>query len=217
MLVSNMEAAFDSAAIEAEERGLKGCALNMATASRGADHLRSRPIPEGMFLPAPVLEEVYGRPVSPDPHSYEGKPWMVVRSERWNAVSDMTGICRFLTKGFFSPNMLDTGDFTALVNAATGVGLSPKEVDLCAERLIGIERLFNLREGLTRADDTLPERYFREDSTSFGPLGGTHIHRDRFGQMLDEYYELHGWDRSGVPGEETRRRLGLEGEAGGRL
>jgi aldehyde:ferredoxin oxidoreductase len=199
-------------AIEAEERGLKGCALNMATASRGADHLRSRPIPEGMLLPSSVLQETYGRAVSSDPHSYEGKPWMVVCSERWNAISDMTGICRFLTKGFFSPNMLDQEDFTALVNAATGLEMSSEEIEACGERLVNIERLFNLREGLARADDTVPERYYQEDSSSFGPLGGTHIHRDRFQQMLDEYYELHGWDRQGVPAEETLNELRLAKE-----
>ncbi|MFC1962529.1 aldehyde ferredoxin oxidoreductase family protein [Chloroflexota bacterium] len=201
-------------AIEAEERGLKGCALNMATASRGADHLRSRPIPEGMFLPPSALKDIYGRPVSSDPHSYEGKAWMVVCSERWNAISDMTGICRFLTKGFFSPNMLDPEDFTALVNAAAGLEMSPDEIEACGERLINIERLFNLREGLVRGNDTVPERYYQEDSTSFGPLGGARIHRDKFHQMLDEYYELHGWDRQGVPAGETLSESSLDREPG---
>jgi hypothetical protein len=133
----------------------------------------------------------------------DGKPWMVFCSEKWNAVSDMTGICRFLTKGFFSPHMLDHVDFAGLVNAATGMDMTPQEIEACGERLVTLERLINLREGLTRADDTVPERFFKEDSTSFGPLGGDHIHRDKFSQMLDEYYELHGWDREGKPGDQS--------------
>jgi aldehyde:ferredoxin oxidoreductase len=108
--------------------------------------------------------------------------------------------------------MLDQEDFTALVNAATGLEMSSEEIEACGERLVNIERLFNLREGLARADDTVPERYYQEDSSSFGPLGGTHIHRDRFQQMLDEYYELHGWDRQGVPAEETLNELRLAKE-----
>ena len=195
---------------EAEERGLKGCALNMATASRGADHLRSRPIPEGMFLPAEVLSRIYGDKVSPDPQSYEGKARMVTESEKWFTIPDMFGMCKFTARGFMSPShYLSYVDYTEMANAATGLDLSPQQVLEAAERVITLEKMFNLREGLKREDDTLPMRFFEERSTNFGPLGGQIIERDKFNKMLDEYYELHGWDRNGVPTEETLNRLGL--------
>jgi aldehyde:ferredoxin oxidoreductase len=198
---------------EAEERGLKGCALNMATASRGADHLRSRPIPEGMFLPADVLRDIYGDSVSPDPQSYEGKARMVAESERWFTVPDMLGMCKFSARGFMSPkHYLGCEDYTEFANAVTGLDMTPQQMLEIAERVITLERMFNLREGMRREDDTLPKRFFEERSTSFGPLGGQIIDRAMFGQMLDEFYELHGCDREGVPTGETLDRLGLSRE-----
>ena len=195
-----------------EERGLKGCALNIATASRGADHLRSRPVPEGMFLPADFLERLYGGPVSPDPASYEGKALMVTVSERWFALADMLEVCKFTVRGFFSPHFPGPEQWAPVVNACTGWGTTPQELELAAERAVTLERIFNLREGLSRAHDTLPRRYFEEE-TRMGPMAGQRIERDRFERMLDEYYELHGWDAEGVPRAETLERLGLEEEA----
>lgn len=198
--------------IEAEERGLKGCALNMATASRGADHLRSRPVPEGMFLPPEVLAKLYHKPVPPDPHSYQGKPWMVTLTERRMCASDLLGICKFLTKTFMTTHMFGITEYATLLGAATGWDISPQELDECTQRVITLERMFNIREGLTRADDTLPERYFEERTPNLGPLGGTNIDREKFAEMLDEYYELHGWNRDGMPATTTLSRLGLDRE-----
>ncbi|MHC1574030.1 MAG: aldehyde ferredoxin oxidoreductase C-terminal domain-containing protein, partial [Candidatus Syntropharchaeales archaeon] len=65
------------------------------------------------------------------------------------------------------------------------------------ERIWNLERLYNLREGFTRADDTLPERFF--DGLS----------RDAFEDTLDEYYAIRGWDDGGVPKKDKLRRLGL--------
>ena len=198
---------------EAEERGLKGCALNMATASRGGDHLRSRPVPEGMFLPAEFLAELYDGYVSPDPQSYEGKARMVTATEKWCVIPDLLEICKFLTKGFMSPrHFLGYEEFTGFVNSVMGLDMTPEEMERCAERLITLERMFNLREGLKREHDTLPRRYFEERTTNFGPLGGQIIDREKFSQMLDEFYELHGWDRQGIPTSETLDRLKLSKE-----
>ena len=81
------------------------------------------------------------------------------------------------------------------------------------ERIYTLERMFNLREGFSRKDDTLPERYFKEPT----PIGlaiarGKKIDREKFEQMLDEYYALHGWDKNGLPTEETLKKLGLDKE-----
>ena len=81
------------------------------------------------------------------------------------------------------------------------------------ERIYTIERLFNNREGFSRKDDKLPERYFEEPT----PIGlprvkGRTINREKFEKMLDEYYALHGWDENGVPTKETLQKLGIEKE-----
>jgi aldehyde:ferredoxin oxidoreductase len=73
--------------------------------------------------------------------------------------------------------------------------------------------LFNIREGLTRADGWLVDRYFDEPT----PIGlpvvrGKCLDREKFKQMIDEHYELHGWDENGVPRLETLKRLGLDQE-----
>ena len=174
--------------------------------------MRSRPIPEGMLLPADALKDLYGAPVSPDPHSYDGKARMVVETEKRLAVPDCLEVCKMLSKAFVSPRMLDYGDFADLLGAATGLDLTPGELEECGERTVNLERLFNLRQGLSRDDDTLPRRYFEEEAPKLGIVGGGKIDRAKFSQMLDEYYELHGWDSRGVPDEETLQRLRLDGE-----
>jgi aldehyde:ferredoxin oxidoreductase len=70
-----------------------------------------------------------------------------------------------------------------------------------------------MREGLTREDDWLPDRYFDEPTPIGLPIArGKCLDRERFKQMIDEYYELHGWDENGVPWPETLKRLGLNQE-----
>ncbi len=82
-----------------------------------------------------------------------------------------------------------------------------------AERCYNIEKLFNIREGFGRKDDTLVDRYFDEPTTrGLDLVRGLTIDREKFEQMMDEYYELHGWDEKGVPTQETLERLGLENE-----
>ncbi len=195
-----------------DERTLKGAALNAATASRGADHLRSRPIPEGLSLPEEVLEQMYGGVVASDPTSYEGKARAVVATEKMLFLPDALGLCKFLARTFLSPTgLIGYQEFSDMLYAVTGLKLSPGEMEHCAERVINIERMFNIREGLGREHDTLPKRYFDETSKG-GALDGQKIDRRRFEQMLDEYYEFHGWGIDGNPTEETLDRLGLDSE-----
>ena len=77
-----------------------------------------------------------------------------------------------------------------------------------ADRCYTIERLYNLREGMTRNDDWLPDRYFDEPTKLGLPIArGKSIDRDKFTVMLDEYYHLHGWNEEGVPTKELLERL----------
>jgi aldehyde:ferredoxin oxidoreductase len=85
------------------------------------------------------------------------------------------------------------------------------------ERAVNMARVFNVREGFTRADDRLPDRLFTPLEN--GALEGTAIARDDFEQALTNLYVLKGWDPvTGAPTEERLRTLGLEwteGAAGG--
>jgi aldehyde:ferredoxin oxidoreductase len=76
-----------------------------------------------------------------------------------------------------------------------------------------MERLFNIREGLTRKDDWLVDRYFDELTTLGIPgVRGKTIDRQKFTKMIDEYYQYHGWDENGVPTLETLKRLEIDNE-----
>jgi aldehyde:ferredoxin oxidoreductase len=95
--------------------------------------------------------------------------------------------------------------------------MSPKEIWDVAERSNNMERLFNLREGLTREDlkkgDMLNHRYFDEPCRRGAPeVIGKTIDRKKFKKMIDEFYEHHGWDETGVPTAETLKRLGINKE-----
>lgn len=182
-------------------RYLKGFALGIATSSRGADHLRSRPTLEIFDLPAEFTRQVYGQPVDPNPTSYQSKAVVVTFNETIYAVVDSVGICKFICHGFNSPRNLNYDHFRELIYLATGVEFSKEELVQVGRRVVDLERVLNMREGITRKDDTLPARYFDEQMTG-RKTKGHQIDRAKFAQMLDEFYALHGWDQQGRPPQE---------------
>ncbi|MBM4286780.1 MAG: aldehyde:ferredoxin oxidoreductase [Deltaproteobacteria bacterium] len=189
-------------------RAFKGFALGVATASRGADHLRSRPTLEALNLTAAELAQHYGPQVSPDPTSYQGKAQAVWHSEIAYALADALGLCRF-AQNFNSTNHMNLTDFSRLISYATGLDLSEAELRRIGERIITLERLFLMREGLDRRNDTLPDRYF-DEPLPLGPYQGEHLDRKAFETMLTEYYHLHNWDvATGNPSAACLEELNL--------
>jgi len=179
-------------------RYLKAFALGIATSSRGADHLRSRPTLEILDLPPEVTRQIFGAPVDPNPTSYNTKGLVVTFSETIFAVVDCMGICKFICHAWNSPRNLNYDHFSELAKLATGLEFTKEELVEVGRRVIDQERLINYQEkGITRKDDTLPARYFDEPMPS-ARAKGSHIDRKGFDKMLDEYYELHGWDKNGM-------------------
>jgi aldehyde:ferredoxin oxidoreductase len=88
----------------------------------------------------------------------------------------------------------------------TGFHFSSEEYRAIGERIWNLARLFNVREGFSRADDTLPDRLFDEPLDADGCM---RIDRDAFERSLLDYYALRGWDENGVPTPQSLRRLGL--------
>jgi aldehyde:ferredoxin oxidoreductase len=193
-----------------DERLPKSFALGMATSTRGACHMRSRPSIDAVGLPGAVLEKMYGGPVSERLSSYLGKARMVWWHELLNAVSDSLGICRFQSV-FSSPHGLGYNHFSRLMELAPGLHLTPKQIKKTGERIYTLERLMITGEGISRSEDTLPRRYFEEPIPE-GPSKGEVVSRVEFSRMLDEYYRLHGWDEEGIPKKKTLMRLGLWNE-----
>jgi aldehyde:ferredoxin oxidoreductase len=204
--------------LHSDERATPSLALGIATSSRGSDHLRSRPAIDLYHLPEPLLRKIYGGPkpydgpLSSDYTSYEGKARMVQWQEMMYEAIDCVGVCKYHTI-FLSPNLIAFDELSKLIYNNTGLEFTPEEIWDIADRAYTVERLFNIREGLTRADDWLVDRYFDEPTPIGLPVArGKCLDRQRFSQMIDEYYELHGWDEGGVPLPETLKKLGLDGE-----
>ncbi|MBC8177598.1 MAG: aldehyde ferredoxin oxidoreductase family protein [Desulfobacteraceae bacterium] len=179
-----------------DPRYIKSFALGVAVASRGADHLRNRPTMDILRLPDDLRERVYGAPTEGDPTVYETKERVVDFSDKIFAVCDALGICRFVCQGWNSPKLLGYRHFSRMIKEAVGLEVDPGDLDEIGRRVIDLERLINQREGLTRADDTLPRRYF-EDPMPSGHTKGHKIDRKQFENLIDCYYELKGWDLEG--------------------
>jgi len=208
--------------LHSDERATPGLALNIATASRGSDHLRSRPAIDLYHLPESVLRKIYSSPVpysgplTSDSMDYIGKPWQVFWQENCYMAVDSLGICKYHTT-FLGATLPNFEDWPQAIYLNTGLEFTPKEIWDAAERSNNMERLFNLREGLTRYDlvkgDMLNHRYFDEPCLRGAPdVIGTKIDREKFDIMVDEFYGHHGWDKEGVPTAETLKRLGLDNE-----
>jgi aldehyde:ferredoxin oxidoreductase len=103
---------------------------------------------------------------------------------------------------------LKVKDFAEYLQVISGIPFSESDLWSLADRTETRIRLFNLREGLRRAEDTLPRRIF-EEALPGGPRKGARIHREQFERMLKSYYRLRGWDEEGIPLPETLQKLAL--------
>lgn len=177
-----------------DPRGMKGQGLTYALSDRGGCHVRSNTLrTELLGLPEPI-----------DRYGYEEKAAMVANLQLAYATCDCIIACLF---GAFA---ITPDDFAEAISAATGWDIGPEELRTIAERAWNTTRLFNIREGFTREDDTLPGRLFAEPSTA-GPSKGQVVDREAFNQMIEEYYEVVGWDRkTGIPTDEKLNALGIE-------
>jgi aldehyde:ferredoxin oxidoreductase len=205
-----------------EPRFAKGFGLGHATSNRGADHLYAMPAIDlaGNWNAARHIfaEEILPELMNPANEKY--KPDMVVYGEHFCAITDALGICKFSTVEEYS---LFPEDLAPGVAALWARPLTGQELLTIGERIVNLERMFNVREGRSRADDRLPPRFTEEraplyEYTPDPETGGMQRSADpiRYGliedfeSMLDRYYDLRGWSRQGAPTPETLRRLGLE-------
>ncbi|MDX1582632.1 MAG: aldehyde ferredoxin oxidoreductase C-terminal domain-containing protein [Thermoanaerobaculia bacterium] len=192
-----------------DARILKAFALGLAVATRGMDHLRNRVTLEinAKINDDPEFKEsLYGGAVSAKPNSYEGKEIAVRKCENVYAVGDSVGMCRFTTKLFNSPSLPGYEEFIAQLDNVANMQKTIDDLDQVGLDVMGLERMINSRLGVTRADDTLPRRWF-EEPIKTGPYAGEKIDREQFDEMLTRFYELSDLTEDGVPKPEWRSRL----------
>ena len=174
-----------------DPRGIQGMGLTYATANRGACHLRSYT----------VASEILGIPEKTDPLVTEGKPALVKAFQDATAAVDSSGLCVFITFAWTLENIAPQ------IDAACEGEWSAERLAEVGERIWNLERDFNNRAGLGKADDTLPPRLLQEGA-NVGPAEGK---TSGLADMLPEYYELRGWAPDGTLTTQTRDRFGLPG------
>jgi len=164
-------------------RGMQGMGLAYATSNRGACHLRADP---------------YG-------HDFEttdiaGKAKVVCDSQNDTAFIDSSGLCLFPGGCGWTID-----DYLELVNGCCETNWTLDDVQTIGERIWNMEKIFNLKAGLSKKDDTLPKRIL-EEPADVGTAKGLVC---KLSDMLPEYYQLRGWNEDGEPNADTLKRLGL--------
>jgi aldehyde:ferredoxin oxidoreductase len=174
-----------------DPRGMQGQGLLYATSNRGGCHMRGN-----MLGP-----EVLGLPKLIDRFQVQGKSSFVILHQNSSAAIDSLVLCKFTNLGVADEY------FARVLSAVTGIHYATGDMIRVGERVWNLERLYNLREGFTREDDTLPPRLLNE-APAEGPSQGWVVQLE---PMLKEYYRGRGWDENGVPTPKKLAELDLAG------
>ncbi|MGQ9629241.1 MAG: aldehyde ferredoxin oxidoreductase family protein [bacterium] len=177
-----------------DPRGAYGMALAYATSNRGGCHLRAYPI----------SHEILRKPVATNRFSFDGKARIVKIAEDSNAAVDSLVACRF---AFFSATL---EEYAKALSSATGVRFEAQDLMRVGERIYVLERYINSLNGFSRADDSLPERFFREEGSSGNNIHVKPLDRRDFEAALSRYYRARGCDENGVPSPEKLGQLGIK-------
>ncbi len=164
-----------------DPRVLKGMGLAYAVSERGACHLRAtfyKPELAGMISPETI----------------EGKAELFIDFENRCTLFDSLILCRFF-RDIYSWEELST-----IIHLTTGVYYEKDDLVRIANAIKDNTRRFNLREGISHKDDTLPPRFFDQQLN-----GNNEITRDELKTLVSDYYKLRGWDEKGIPKEQNRQ------------
>lgn len=176
-----------------EFRATIGWGLGVATALRGGGHLDGAILPETDGTPDYLAMKLFGAPTF-DPLSYEGKAKIVKWYECYKHVIDSVGLCYFASSWIAVGQRIGLEEVACLVSTATGREYTADELLEIGRRSHNIQKAFNtLHAGFTRADDLPPKRFLEEPIKS-GPFAGARLDLEKWNSLLDDYYQLHGWD-----------------------
>ena len=179
-----------------EPRGAKSQGFNYATSNIGGSHCYGY-----------AGQEIFGatdpRPINRFAETENAD--IVIYNQDGTAMAEVGIACAFSRGWGWFPNL-----YGKLLAAATGVQDS---VDMCylrkvGERIVNLERAFNVREGFGRKDDKLPARMLNEPLHTYDAIGEGEIVRE-MEPFLDRYYELRGWSKDGIPTAKKLAELGL--------
>jgi aldehyde:ferredoxin oxidoreductase len=127
------------------------------------------------------------------------KARLLYESGFWRQAGNYVGMCVFVP---WSNDQL-----LSLLGAVTGWSLSGRDLADVVERGMALARIFNLREGFSTADDTLPQRFF--SSAADGPLRELAVDRKDLEQAQQAYFLMLGWDAAGIPTQDRLKDLDI--------
>jgi aldehyde:ferredoxin oxidoreductase len=175
-------------------RCLKTAALGFAVSFRGADHNR-----HGAY--AFDVKGKVNRLVAE-----KGRGKMVKDMEDVYTLIDSFIVCKFSRGTYYK----ELEDMTKLYTLVTGIEMTPEELKRSGERINNVARLFNVREGLGRKDDTLPYKVMHMPIPDEGPSKGAYVSQEELDLLLDDYYMARGWTSEGIPTLEKLKELGMD-------
>ncbi|MDT3698583.1 MAG: aldehyde ferredoxin oxidoreductase N-terminal domain-containing protein [Thermincola sp.] len=170
------------------------------TAAEKEEYLGSQywPYPEG-------FKKFFEDKEDPTGGDYERLTNMISYDHDSNTMADITGVCIFWT-GFWPFNPYVFANQVKLVSYATGLDIDENEGLKIAKRIGTLVRAYNVRLGISRKDDAPPERFFQEPSI---PPVLPPLDRNNFNKAIDTFYELRGYDKNGIPSEQSLLNLDL--------
>jgi aldehyde:ferredoxin oxidoreductase len=174
-------------------RCLKTAALGFAVCFRGADHNRHGAYSFDVKGTVDRLTVEKGR----------GK--LVKDMEDQYTVIDSLIVCKF-SRGTFYKGF---DEMAKLYNLVTGYDVTSEDIRKAGERINNVARLFNIREGLGRKDDTLPYKVMNLPIPDEGPSKGAYVTAKELNLLLDDYYQVRGWTQQGVPTAEKLDELDM--------
>ncbi|MDW7740068.1 MAG: aldehyde ferredoxin oxidoreductase family protein [Bacillota bacterium] len=192
-------------------RSTIGWALGACTATRGGGHTTGCPLCEiNPKLNQDLVKEKFGLEQLGGPLDYEGKVELVHYYEILHRLNNSFGLCHFGTD-WLDLNHPGIKEVSELFVAATGSELNVEQIKRNALRILNLEKVYNyIHAGFDRKNDYPPLRDMEEPVPS-GAAKGFRLEKERFDQMLDEYYSGHGWDiKTGLPTRERLVELGLD-------
>jgi aldehyde:ferredoxin oxidoreductase len=197
-------------------RGAMAWCLGTTTSTRGGGHTTGAVNDARSGSDESEMQkarDVFGVEDPYNPLAYEGKARMVTYFESLHRANNSLGVCHMNTI-HWDIQQIDLPQLAELYSAASGRETSVEDLKRITMRQINLEKAFNLRHTRFGREDDLPTPRDLSEPIPSGPLAGWKMDREKFDQMLDEYYDLHGWDRkTSFPTRETLVALGLESVA----
>jgi len=179
-------------------RTLKTAALGFAVSFRGADHNR-----HGAY----GFDVTWGKEGNPKRFIAEkGRGKMVKDREDLYTVIDSLIICKFSRGTYYN----GFEDIAKLYRLVTGFEVTAEDMRRSGERINNVARLFNVREGFSRKDDTLPYKVMHHPVPDEGPSKGAYVTKEELDLLLDDYYEARGWTKDGIPTIEKLKELEMD-------